>query len=126
MAHGGVVSSSRRFFRLLHFIIIICGEHTLVLLPTYLCSTTAAGSPYSSQYVTSRFQCNQNVFQTQSGVLQCDSRVEFPTTVRAAASTLALDVLFVFFDAVVYALACKQSLSVQPSLSGDYVSMKGL
>ncbi len=111
-------------------IIIICGiqiKNIFDLLPTYLCSTTAdTGSPYSSQYVTSRFQCNQNVFQTQSGVPQCNCRVEFPTIVRAAASTLVLDVLFVFFDAVVYALACKQSLSLQPSLSGDYVSMKGL
>ncbi len=110
-------------------IIIICGiqiKSIFDLWPTYLCSTTAAGPQSSPNYVTSRFQCNQNVFQMRSGVPQCNCRVEFPTTVRAAASTLVLDVLFVFFDAVVYALACKQSLSVQPSLSGDYVSMKGL
>jgi hypothetical protein len=108
-------------------IIIISGiqlKNIFDLSPTFLCSTQAAGA----QSQTSRFQCDQNVFQAQSRVpqLQCNCRVDFPATARAAASALVLDVLFVIFDAAKYAYACKQSPPVQPSLSGDYVSMKGL
>ncbi len=112
-------------------IIIISGiqlKNIFDLSPSFLCSTRAAGSPGSPEYDTSRFQCDQNVFQTQSRIrqLQCNCRVEFPATARAAASALVLDVLFVIFDAAKYAYACKQSPPVQPSQSGDYVSMKGL
>ena len=117
-------------------IIIICGiqiKSIFDLSPTYLCSTKVAGSQLtpSSQSmpdVSSRFRCDQKAFQKQklSDGLQCNCRVELPATARAAASTLVLDVLFVIFDAAVYALACKQSLIELSSLSGDYVSLKGL
>ena len=111
-------------------IIIICGiqiKNMFDLSPTYLCSTMPAGSQFApSSQVTSWFQCNQNEFQKRSGILQCNCRIEFPITAKAAAITLVLDVLFVIFDAVVYAFECKKTPLVQPSLSGDYVSMKSL
>jgi hypothetical protein len=114
-------------------IIIICGiqiKRIFDLSPTYLCETRVAGSQFapSSQSVTSRFRCDQKAFQKLSvdPQLQCNCHVELPVTVRAAGSTLVLDVLFVIFDAAVYALACKQSLIEHPSQSGDYVSIKGL
>jgi hypothetical protein len=72
------------------------------------------------------FECDQNTFQRNSNIPQCNCRVEFPATAKAAASTLVLDVFFVIFDAVVYAIACKQSLHLKSSLSGDHVSSKGL
>ncbi len=112
-------------------IIIICGiqiKNMFDLSPTYLCSTKLSVSQLapSTELVTSSFQCNQTVFQQQSRISQCNCRVEFPIIAKAAAITLVLDVLFVIFDAVVYALECKQSPLVQPLLSGDYVSMKSL
>jgi hypothetical protein len=116
-------------------IIIISGiqlKNMFDLSPTFVCSIQAAGSQFapSSQSPPSTFQCDQDAFQKQTqitiGVSTCNCRVEFPAIARAAASTLVLDVLFVIFDSVVYAVACKHSPPAQPSLSGDYVSMKGL
>jgi hypothetical protein len=112
-------------------IIIICGiqiQRIFNLSPTYLCETRVAGSQSAppSLSVTSKFRCDQKAFQKLSDVPQCNCQVELPVTARAAGSTLVLDVLFVIFDAAVYALACKKSLIEHPSESGDYVSIKGL
>jgi hypothetical protein len=109
-------------------IIIISGiqlKSIFDLSPTFLCSTRPA--PLSqSVTVTSTFPCDQKAFQTQNDIPQCNCNVEFPVIAKAAASTLVLDVLFVIFDAAVYALACKKTLLEHPSQSGDYVSIKAL